>query len=67
MSGFAFHPEAFADLDEIRGYIAAESSDAADRLMAEILDAIQSLVSFPNQGHRRPDGKAACSRSICLG
>lgn len=53
--GYALHPEALADLDEIRGYIAQENPDAADRIMWEIFDAIDRLVPFPRQGHRRPD------------
>ena len=55
MSGHALHPEAYTDLDEIRGYIAEDSLDAADRVITEIFDAIRGLVSFPNQGHKRPD------------
>ena len=54
-SGYALHPEAFADLDDIRDYIAKKSPDAADRVIAEIFDAIRGLVPFPNQGHRRID------------
>ena len=46
-SGYALHPEAFADLDEIRDYIAQENPDAADRIMLEIFDTIRSLVPFP--------------------
>lgn len=53
-SGYALHPEAFADLDDIRDYIAQEKPDAADRVMSEIFDAIRGLVPFPHQGHRRP-------------
>ena len=55
MSGHALHPEAYTDLDDIRGYIAEDSLDAADRVITEIFDAIRGLVSFPNQGHKRPD------------
>ena len=56
MSGdYALHPEAFADLDEIRGYIAQENPNAADRVMSELFDAIGGLVPFPYQGHRRLD------------
>ena len=55
MSGYALHPEAFADLDEIREYIASDSPDAADRLIEEIFAAIRALVPFPRQGHVRPD------------
>jgi len=55
MSGFVFHPQAYADLDEIWEYIAADSLDAADRVREEIYEAIQSLVPFPYIGHSRPD------------
>jgi len=55
MSGYALHPEAYADLDDIRGYIAHDNPDAADRLITGIFDAIRSLVPFPGQGHNRPD------------
>jgi plasmid stabilization system protein ParE len=56
MSGFVLHPEAYADLDEIWEYIAADNLDAADRVREEIYTAIRSLVAFPHhQGHNRPD------------
>ena len=55
MSGHALQPEAYEDLDDIRGYIAQHNPDAADRVITEIFDAIRALVPFPHQGHRRPD------------
>jgi toxin ParE1/3/4 len=55
MSMFVLHPEAFADLNEIWEYIAADNQDAADRVLEEIYDAIGALVRFPHQGHSRPD------------
>jgi len=55
MSGYALHPEAFADLDEIREYIAENSPDAADRMIIEIFEGIAGLVPFPRQGYRRPN------------
>ena len=55
MSGYAFHPEAFTDLDDIWEFIAQDNLDAADRVLQEIYDAIQSLVKAPHQGHRRSD------------
>ncbi len=55
MPGFVLHPEAYADLDEIWEYIAADRLDAADRVLEEIYAAIRSLVSFPHQGHTRTD------------
>jgi plasmid stabilization system protein ParE len=54
-SGYALHPAAFTDLDEILDYIAQKNPDAAERVIAEIFDTIRALVSLPNQGHRRPD------------
>lgn len=55
MSGFAFHPGALSDLDDIWDFIRADNPDAADRVIVEILSTIRSLVGFPGQGHRRPD------------
>src|SRR5258708_25843465 len=55
MSAFVLLPQAYADLDEIWEYIAAESPEAADRIREEIYETIQSLVPFPYIGHSRPD------------
>jgi plasmid stabilization system protein ParE len=55
MSAFVFHPEAYADLDEIWEYIADDNLDAADRVLEEIYRTIRSLADFPHQGHKRPD------------
>ncbi len=44
MSGHALHPEAYGDLDDIRGYIAQHDPDAADRVITEIFDAIRALA-----------------------
>ena len=55
MIGYAFHPEALLDLDEIWEFMSGDNLDAADRTIADILSALNELVSFPNRGHRRPD------------
>lgn len=55
MSGFALHPEAFTDLDNIREFIAEDNPNAADRVITEIFDTLRALAPFPHQGHRRPD------------
>lgn len=55
MVTYDFHPEVRADLDEIWQFIAADNPDAADRMIAEIIEAIDNLVPFPRVGHRRPD------------
>ena len=55
MSGYAFHPEAFADLDEIWEYIAGDNIDAADQVVADIHSTLATLATSPLVGHRRPD------------
>jgi len=55
MSGFVLHPDALTDPTEIWEYIAADNPSAADRVLAEIQEAIRALVPFPQLGHVRPD------------
>ena len=55
MSGYAFHPDAFADLDETWEYIAQKNVDAADRVLADIHSTLTVLAASPQIGHRRPD------------
>jgi toxin ParE1/3/4 len=55
MSGYALHPEAYFDLDDIREHIAEDNPDAADRVITEIFNGIRALVAFPGQGYRRPN------------
>jgi plasmid stabilization system protein ParE len=54
MSGFALHPEAYNDIDEIRAIIAEDSPDAADRVVNEIFGRLRMLPQFPNQGFAAP-------------
>jgi plasmid stabilization system protein ParE len=44
MSGYTFHPEAFADLDETWEYIAEDNIDAADRVLADIDSTLATLA-----------------------
>ena len=55
MSGFVLHPEAYKDLEEIWDFIAADSVDAADRVLEQIRTVMRDLVPFPQSGHERPD------------
>jgi len=55
MSGYVLHAEAYTDLDTIWEFVAEQNLDAADRLIEEIYAAVRSLISFPHQGHQRPD------------
>lgn len=54
MNVYAFHPEAFADLDEIWEYIAEDNIDAAGRVLADIHFTLTTLAASPRIGHRRP-------------
>jgi plasmid stabilization system protein ParE len=47
VSGYDFHPEARFDLDEIWEFIRVDNLAAADRVIAEILAAIDALAPFP--------------------
>jgi plasmid stabilization system protein ParE len=55
MISWEFHPEVRRDLDEIWDFIAADNRNAANNLIAEIIEAIDAVVSFPGVGHGRPD------------
>ncbi|HYW42540.1 MAG TPA: type II toxin-antitoxin system RelE/ParE family toxin [Bryobacteraceae bacterium] len=55
MTRYDFHPEAALDLEEIWDFTAEYDLDTADRVVTDILAAIDRLVVFPRQGHRRPD------------
>ena len=50
MTGYAFHPEARIDLEEIWDFIRADNLDAADLVVAEILDATRTLVFVSQSG-----------------
>ncbi len=55
MIRYDFHPEARLDLDEIWEFIRNDNLEAANRVIAEVFEAVRALVRFPHQGHRRPD------------
>ncbi len=54
-SKFVLSPEAVDDLDQVWLYPSKESFDLADRVEAELRDAIRFLADQPEIGHRRPD------------
>ena len=43
-------PDAAADLNRLRAFLADKNPDAAQRAAACLIDAIQSLESFPGRG-----------------
>jgi plasmid stabilization system protein ParE len=50
MSGYVFHPDAFADLDETWEYIAQDNVDAADRVLSDIHSTLTTLAGSPQIG-----------------
>jgi plasmid stabilization system protein ParE len=60
MITYDFHPEVRRDLHEIWDVIGADNPAAADRLITQIVDAIDALVPFPGVGCRRPDLTSHC-------
>ena len=53
MIGYALHPEAFLDIDEIAIHMDQNSPEAAHRVLGEIHEALQNAVAFPCMGHHR--------------
>jgi plasmid stabilization system protein ParE len=55
-SGFALHPQALDDLEEIRDFLAQRNLDHADRVISGIFDAVRDVVvPFPHAGRIRMD------------
>jgi len=52
---FRLTTKAAEDIDEIWWFIAADSTDAADRVEAEIISACHQLAKYPLIGMRRRD------------
>jgi antitoxin ParD1/3/4/toxin ParE1/3/4 len=55
MSGYLLGRDSECDLDDLWEYIAQDSVQAADRLMAEIFEAFEVLAGNPGIGHKRED------------
>ena len=55
MSGYVLSADAALDLDDIWEYIAADSTDAADRWIGKLFDAFEALGRSPGMGHKRED------------
>jgi plasmid stabilization system protein ParE len=53
MSGYVLSSEALLELDVIWSYIAQDKPEAADRWIANLLDACETLSRNPQLGHPR--------------
>ena len=69
MTGWDFHPEALADLDEIWEFVSADDVDAADRLIAQIPAGSIACLLLPTKvtsaptSHRAPCASFACANT----
>jgi plasmid stabilization system protein ParE len=52
---FLLHPGAAQDITDIWEFIADDNPLAARRVREDILETIRKLITFPRQGHQRPD------------
>jgi plasmid stabilization system protein ParE len=52
---YVLSPAAELDLDQIWEYIAEDNIEAADRWIAKLFDAFESLAQAPGMGHKRED------------
>ncbi len=55
MIDYESHPGVRRDLGDIWEFISSDNPEAADRLISDILSAMDMLVPFPHRGHKRPD------------
>ena len=55
MSSYTLGRDAERDLDDLWDYVAAESVEAADRLIAGFFEAFEALARNPGMGHKRED------------
>ena len=55
MTRYLLAPLAKRDLQEIRDYIAKDSTTAARRVVRELRAAMEGLVEMPGKGHLRED------------
>lgn len=52
---YELSPEALDDLQLIQGFIALDSSEAAERVIDQFFDTFARLAEWPKTGHARPD------------
>lgn len=55
MSDYVLGSDALLDLEEIWEYIALDSPDAADRWIAKLFHAFETIARSPGIGHSRKD------------
>ncbi len=57
MSPYVLGSDAVLDLEGIWDYIATDNMDSADRWIAKLFDAFDTIASMPGIGHKREDSR----------
>jgi toxin ParE1/3/4 len=60
-------PQALADVEEIRAYIALDSRSYADLTARRIVTAVERLVTFPDSGRMVPEHQSSDLREVVAG
>jgi plasmid stabilization system protein ParE len=55
VNDYVLGSDAVLDLEDVWEYIAADSVDAADRWIAKLFDAFETIAGMPGIGHSRTD------------
>jgi len=63
----AWTDPAISDLDSIHAYISRDAEVYADSVIAEIFDAVDRLIQFPQSGRIVPEIKESNTREIIVG
>jgi len=55
MNWYSLSDQALSELDDIWSYIARDNPEAADRWIAKLLDACETIAHNPRMGHAREE------------
>ena len=67
MTELTWSPQALADVEEIRAYIALDSRSYADLTAQRILAAVERLKAFPDSGRMVPERQSTEVREVIAG
>lgn len=67
MTELIWSPQALADVEEIRAYIALDSRSYADLTAQRILAAVERLKAFPDSGRMVPERQLPEVREVIAG
>lgn len=67
MTELVWSPQALADVEEIRAYIALDSRSYADLTAQRIMAAVERLKTFPDFGRMVPERQSPEVREVIAG